>query len=459
MPSHSAFFKKPGTKCQVTQHFSKNLTRNAKSLSIFQKTWHEMPSHSAFFKKAHMKCQVTQHFSKNLTRNAKSLSIFQKTWHEMPSHSAFFKKAHMKCQVTQLFSKKLARIAKSLSFFQKTWHEFESSTIDTGNMPMDTILLTRSELECLLSPGALLAALRSAFAAYSSGRAVDSMRIPVPLPAGEVPAGASGMLLAPGLIPGIPAYSVKVHAKFPGSNPAIRGVLILHDLSTGAPLAVMESSFLTALRTGLAGALGSDVLALPGARSVAIIGAGVQGRSQLSALRMVRPITSVRVLDSSRAAAELFANDQACAGLEIKLVDSIEQALDGVDIAITATWAREPFLFGRHLHPGLHITTLGPDQPGKCEVAADALRAALVVVDDRKLALEMGAVGGAGLAADSIHAELGEVIAGTRPGRRDDRQVTIFGSVGLAFQDLSAGWLAYTLATEQGVGRRLDLLA
>jgi ornithine cyclodeaminase len=267
------------------------------------------------------------------------------------------------------------------------------------------------------------------------------------------------MLLAPGLVPGIPAYSVKVHAKFPSSNPAIRGVLILHDLSTGAPLAVMESSYLTAVRTGLAGALGCDVLALPGARSVAIIGAGVQGRSQLKALRMVRPIASVRVLDASRSAAELFANDPVCDGLDVKVAGSLEEALDNIDIAITATWAREPFLFRRHLHPGLHITTLGPDQPGKCEVSGDALEAALVIVDDRKLALEMGAVGGAGLRADSIHAELGEVLAGTKPGRRDNREVTVFGSVGLAFQDLAAGWLAYTLAVEQGIGRSLDLLA
>jgi ornithine cyclodeaminase/alanine dehydrogenase-like protein (mu-crystallin family) len=126
---------------------------------------------------------------------------------------------------------------------------------------MKTLVLTRSELAQLLAPHVLLVALREAFAAYSNGRIVDSLRVPVPLPAGSAPAGAAGMLLAPGLVPGIPAYSVKVHAKFPGGDPAIRGVLILHDLSNGAPLAVMESSYLTALRTGLTGALGCDVLA------------------------------------------------------------------------------------------------------------------------------------------------------------------------------------------------------
>lgn len=324
---------------------------------------------------------------------------------------------------------------------------------------MDTLLLTRSEIAALLEPAALLAALRDAFAAYSTRRTVGAMRVPVSLPAGEVPPGASGMLLAPGLVPGIPAYSVKVHAKFPGQDPAIRGVLVLHDLATGAPLAVMESSHLTALRTGLAGALGADALARPDTRAVATVGAGAQGRAQLAALRLVRPVAAVRVLDLVPAAAEAFAADPACAGLDVHAAASLEEALDGADVVVTATWAREPFLFARHLRPGLHVTTLGPDQPGKCEVAADALRAALVVVDDRRLALEMGAVGGAGLGPEVIHAELGEVLSGTRPGRRSAGEVTVFGSVGLAFQDLAAGWLACTRARERGIGRSLDLLA
>jgi ornithine cyclodeaminase len=188
----------------------------------------------------------------------------------------------------------------------------------------------------------------------------------------------------------------------------------------------------------LAGALGADVLALPGSRCVAIIGAGVQARSQLAALRMVRDITSVQVFDSSLEAAQRFALDPACAGLSVAVADSLDGALSGSHIAITSTWARQPF--------------------GKCEVAAEALTAARVVVDDRKLALEMGAVGGAGLSVAAIHAELGEVIAGLKPGRESSEQVTIFGSVGLAFQDLAAGWLAYNAAREMQLGWQIDLL-
>ena len=323
---------------------------------------------------------------------------------------------------------------------------------------MDTLILTRSEVTNVLEPRSLLRALSDAFIAHSTGRCVEAMRVPVPLPADEVGAGASGMLVAPGFVAGIPAYSVKVHAKFPGQDPAIRGVLVLHDLASGAPLALMESSHLTALRTALAGALGAEALSVPEARTVAIIGAGAQGRSQLAALRLVRPIDVVRVFDTDAAAAQRFASDPGCSGLMVAMTGSLEEAIDGTDLIVTATWAREPFLFKRHLRPGIHITTLGPDEPGKCEVAADAFEVAVVVVDDRRLAVEMGAVGGACLGPEVIHAELGEVLAGKRSGRTDAAQITIFASVGLAFQDLAAGWLAYTLARQHGIGRSVDLL-
>jgi ornithine cyclodeaminase len=324
---------------------------------------------------------------------------------------------------------------------------------------METLLLTRSEVVELLDPPTLLDALRTAFVAYSTKRTVDAMRVPVTLPPSQVPPGASGMLLAPGVVPGVPAYSVKVHAKFPGSDPAIRGLLVIHDLATGAPLAVMESSYLTALRTGLVGALGADVLARPDANTVAVIGAGAQGRAQLAALRRVRKLTAVRVFDAVPEASRRFLADPASRGLDVTLTGDLDEAFDGADIVVTATWAEKPFMFRRHPRPGMHVTTLGPDQPGKCEVAADALLAALVVVDDRALAVDMGAVGGAGLPVDAIHAELGEILSGGRPGRCSDQEVTVFGSVGLAFQDLAAGWLAYCRAKELGIGRKLDFLS
>jgi ornithine cyclodeaminase len=265
------------------------------------------------------------------------------------------------------------------------------------------------------------------------------------------------MILVPGVVSGIPAYTVKVHAKHPGQNPGIQGVIILSSLETGATLAILESGFLTALRTGLAGAIGADVLAKPDAQTVAIVGAGVQGTLQLEMLLLVRRISRVRVYDIRPDAARVFAIENGPRlGVDIEPVNSLDDALGGADIVVTATWASKPFLQAGMIGPGTHVTTLGADQPSKAEVSADLLRSSLFVCDDRELAVSMGAVGGAGVGPEVIDAELGEVIAGILPGRIKPQQVTIFGSVGLAFQDLVVAWLAYQAALIDGIGQRID---
>jgi ornithine cyclodeaminase len=219
----------------------------------------------------------------------------------------------------------------------------------------------------------------------------------------------------------------------------------------------MESGFLTALRTGLAGAIAADVLARPDARTVAIVGAGVQGILQLEMLLLVRAITRACVYDISADRAHEFASrNSSRLGIEIEPADHLDTATRDSDIVVTATWATEPFLHRVMIRPGTHITTLGADQPGKAEVSADLLRSSLFVCDDRDLAVTMGAAGGAGVGGEVIDAELGEVIAEVHPGRTEPSQITIFGSVGLAFQDLVVAWLAYQEALRRGIGHRVD---
>lgn len=322
----------------------------------------------------------------------------------------------------------------------------------------ETLLLTRSEVERLLDPTALRAALREAFIAYSLRRSVAAQRFVVPLPP-TAPPGSNGMLLAPGLIDGVPAYSIKVHAKFPAQRPAIKGVLALHDLQTGDLLALMDSTYLTAMRTGIAGALGTDALARPDAGTVSIIGAGAQGALQLRALAAIRRLERIVVYDTYPAAAVAFCASMGPAlDLPMRAEADLRRAVLAGDIIMTATWATDPFIDAAMLRPGTHVTTLGPDQPGKAEVAADAIRAGLFICDDPDLALSMGALGGVGLGREAIHAELGEVLAGHKPGRTQARDITIFGSVGLAFQDLAAGWLVYQRARQEGVGKAVDFL-
>jgi ornithine cyclodeaminase len=175
---------------------------------------------------------------------------------------------------------------------------------------------------------------------------------------------------------------------------------------------------------------------------------------------MLRPLSGVRVYDLVTASAQAFARDlEGALGLPIRVADSVEEAVGTADIVLSATWAREPFLRLEMLKPGAHVTTLGPDEPGKAEVSAEVIQASLFVCDDRDLAVEMGAVGGVGLGESAVAAELGEVLGGRHPGRTDDAQLTVFGGVGLAFQDAVAAWAVYAAARRSGAGTEVDFLA
>jgi len=166
------------------------------------------------------------------------------------------------------------------------------------------------------------------------------------------------------------------------------------------------------------------VLARPDVRMVAIVGAGAQGILQLETLLLVRPISGARVYDiSTDRAREFAARHGSRLGIEIEPVDKLGTALRNADIVVTATWANEAFLHPGMIGPGTHITTLGADQLGKAEVSADLLRSSLFVCDDRDLAVTMGAAGGAGVGAEVIDAELGEVIAGVHSGRAEPGQI------------------------------------
>jgi len=171
---------------------------------------------------------------------------------------------------------------------------------------MGTLVLTKSEVEKLLDPTELLPELRRAFVAYSASPNERARRV-----RSRLPGPGTATVLFPGVASGVPAYTVKVHAKFPDQRPAIRGVLCLHAAETGDLLAVMDSTYLTAVRTGLAGALAADVLARRDTSTAAVIGAGVQGRYQLRFLAELRPLTQAWVFDIVPERAVSFARDLA----------------------------------------------------------------------------------------------------------------------------------------------------
>jgi alanine dehydrogenase len=316
-----------------------------------------------------------------------------------------------------------------------------------------TLLLSQSDLERLLDVGACLSALEQGF--ITGSPVISPQRIHTGLPG----AGTATVLI-PGLITGIPAYTVKVNAKFPKARPALRGVVCLHHLASGELLAVADSATVTAWRTGLSAALGTHALARPDAAAVAIIGAGAQAALVLRGLAALRPLGHLLVNDLDPGRAAGFARRYSTGlGMSSEVIDNAAGAARGADIVALATWSREPLLDVADVRPGTHITSLGADEPGKAELAAGLLRGSQVIVDDVSLAVAMGALGNAGLNSADAAGTLAQVLQGQAPGRRDTDEITIYAPVGLPWQDLALTWVAYSRALDSGTGVEFDFLS
>ncbi|WP_433462453.1 ornithine cyclodeaminase family protein [Spirillospora sp. CA-128828] len=316
-----------------------------------------------------------------------------------------------------------------------------------------TLLLTRSDLAALLDPAACLDALRRGFTAADDGTAARRV-------IAKLPGQGTATALLPGVVEDVPAYTVKVNAKFPGSRPALRGVVCLHDLATGELLAQLDSATVTAWRTGLAAALGTHALARPDAGTVAVIGAGAQAELVMRGLTELREVRGLTVCDLDAGRAAAFAERHgARLDLPAAVVADPRGAVRDAGIVVMATWSHRPLLHAADVPRGAHITSLGADEPGKAELGADLLEGARVVVDDVPLAVEMGVLAGAGLDVKHAAGTLRDLLRGDVPGRVKGGEVTVYAPVGLPWQDLALSWTAYRAARAAGVGAEFDFLA
>jgi ornithine cyclodeaminase len=318
-----------------------------------------------------------------------------------------------------------------------------------------TLLLSARDIGRILDLRGCLGALEAGF--RQSPASVRPQRVRT-----DLPGPGTATALIPGLIDGVPAYSVKVNAKFPHARPALRGVVCLHDLADGQLLALLDSASITAWRTGLAAAIGTHTLARPDAQDVAVIGAGAQAEFVVRGLAALRPLRTVTVhdLDPDRAAGWAARNDALAAGGCV-VADSVAPAVRQAEIVVCATWSRQPLLEAGDLVAGQHITSVGADEPGKVELGRTALEHGRVFVDDLPLSVRMGALGNSGLTADAAVGTLTDVLTGVIPGRRSAQEVTIYAPVGLPWQDLAVSWLCYRHAIEsgRGIGTDFDFLA
>lgn len=320
------------------------------------------------------------------------------------------------------------------------------------------LLLSEKDIQSLLSMDDLIDAMQVALVQFSSGKVRQPLRTVL-----EVGAQQSVYAVMPAFIADPPALGTKLVTVFPRNAevglPSHLASIVLLDPSTGALLAVMDGRFITEARTAAVSAVSTRLLALEDAGTLAIIGSGVQARSHLEALRLVRSLRQVRVWSPNEDRRRLFALEmEPHAGAPIIAAASPREAIDGADLIVLATAAREPVILSEWVRDGAHICAVGACRPDQREMETALVQRARVFVDSRT-----GAMAEAGdlvlpmkeraFTAEHIAGELGELAAGRVPGRQSPTQVTLFKSLGMAVEDVAAAHLAYERATERGLGR------
>jgi ornithine cyclodeaminase/alanine dehydrogenase len=317
---------------------------------------------------------------------------------------------------------------------------------------MKTLLLTRSDIESITTMELAVTAVETAFAAFGRGEA--SMPPKVYLPLEKHDGDFRAMPAHLGDSAGI--KWVNVHAQNPTRYglPTVMAVYVLNDPANAFPLAIMDGTLLTALRTGAAGAVASKYLAQRSPKTIGFIGCGSQAYTLQGAHRVVFEEFETLAFDRDAAHAQRFA--EAVGGRVVPLSEAAN-----ADIVCTATPSRTPFLEADWVRPGAHINAMGADAPGKRELCLEILERAAVYIDDVHQATASGEINvplaNGELTLDQIAGTLGEVVAGILP-KPELSTTTVFDSTGLAIQDVSLARAIYDEARARSLGHEIDLL-
>lgn len=309
-------------------------------------------------------------------------------------------------------------------------------------MMRQTLYVREEQVKELLPLSEAIEAVEAAFKDKAEGHAVMPPKLIIPLPGGDFRA-------MPAYLPRQKVAGVKVVNSHPNNRekglPSVMATLVMVEPETGFPLAVIEATYLTALRTAAAGALGTRTLTNPNPRKLALIGAGTQGRFQLLSHKFVLPnLEQVCVwsLDENLAW-QLKREMEQQLEVEIKVCPDPETAVREANIVVTTTPSRQPLVQNEWVSDGTHITCIGADAPGKQELDPAILQRARIFLDDMAQGMESGEVNvplhKGLLKPEQIVGELGEVLIGKKEGRRSDDEITVFSSTGLAIQDIACG--------------------
>jgi ornithine cyclodeaminase len=327
---------------------------------------------------------------------------------------------------------------------------------------MELRLFSADDVRRALPMSEAIAAVKAGYVQLSAGRAQVPLRTSLPVSEQDV------TLVMPFFAPddegalGLKLVSV-FNSNVPRGLPLIHSLVLAVDPASGAPLALIEGASLTAIRTGAASGAATDVLARADARVAAIFGSGIQARRQLEAVCTVRPIE--RVLVYSLAGAEAFVDEMAGYGpvpANITIARNPREAAAEADVICAATTSRTPVFDGRDLKPGAHVNGIGSFTPEMQEIDVHTVRAAHVVVDSVEAALaEAGdliiPLNAGQISRDHISTELGEVIAGRKPGRTSPLDITFFKSVGVSVQDAMAARTILRNGPALGLGTSIEL--
>lgn len=323
-------------------------------------------------------------------------------------------------------------------------------------------ILSREDVRRTITMHEAIEAVREAFAQLSAGEATVPLRTPL-----EVPPHHGVVLFMPAYLARSDTLGVKVVSVMgdnpPRGLPLVHALVVVVDTQTGRPLAAMEGGFLTALRTGAASGVATDLLARPEARVVACFGAGAQAETQLEAVCAVRHVEQVWVVSRSMESATRF-----CERLRDRLRVRIDpapspaEAVHQADIVVCATTSHVPVFDGRDLRPGTHVNAIGSFTPEMQEVDAETVAHARIVVDSRPaclaeagdliIPLQQGRIGG-----PETWTELGEIVLGRAPARTSADEITYFKSVGNAVQDVAVAWRVLAAAEARGLGADVSL--
>lgn len=325
---------------------------------------------------------------------------------------------------------------------------------------METLLLGRKDVKALLTIDECIAGVEQAFKLRALGKA----QAPGVL---GVHAQDGGFHIKAGILNlGREYFVAKTNANFPENMkrnglPTIQGVVVVSDAQNGALLALLDSIEITIIRTGAATAVAAKYLSNPESKTVSICGCGNQGRISLKALTAVRTIERVFAYDKDGVIAQRFAEELSHElSVNIEVVSDLKACLAKSDICITCTPAKQPFISRKDIRPGTFIAAVGSDNDDKQELDAGLLAGNKVIADSIDQAAKIGelhhALDDGVMKISDVYGELGEVIAGLKPGRTSKDEIIIFDSTGTALQDVAAAAVVYEKAIERGLGARLN---